>query len=297
MGSSTGTLLLTKEKEIERVFLTAKEKNIPLTVHAELEEMIQKGIKEGKEKNWNNAKYHNLIRKPEAEAEAIKKALKFQKKIGNRIHFCHVTTKKGLKLIEKTKNEKRTVSCEVSPHHLFLSEEDLEKLGNFGKMNPPLRSLEEQRALWEHIGKGTVDCIATDHAPHTIEEKEKDYFNAPSGVTGVETLLSLMLNALNEERITLKKIVELCCENPARVFKLKGKGRIAEGADADLVIVEKEKEIKIKNENLSYKCKWSPFNEWKLKGKAYSTIVNGEIVLLNEEIFSNKKGKLVGVKK
>ncbi|MDD5148790.1 MAG: dihydroorotase family protein [Candidatus ainarchaeum sp.] len=276
MGSSTGSLLVKEEKNLERIFKIANKKDFLVTVHAEDEDIIQENLKRAKWDGKNNAKFHNEIRSPAAERVAVEKALRLQKKIGNKIHFLHVSTEDGLGLIADAKKERQGVSCEVTPHHLFLSEEDIGKLGNFGKMNPPLRSRQDQNALWKGIGKGIVDCIGTDHAPHTLEEKQKPYFDAPSGVPGVETMLPLLLDSVAKDRLSIAKLTELCCENPARIFGLKGKGAVREGFDADLALVCLEGTTVIKNENLQTKCRWSPFNEARLQGKIEKVFIAGK---------------------
>ena len=276
MGSSTGTLLINNLETLENIFEIAKKKDLPVTVHAEDENIIKKNTEKAKAEGKNSAQFHNEIRSPLAEKIAVEKALAVQKKVGNRIHFLHVSTEEALELIARAKKERSGITCEVTPHHLFLSEEDIEKLGNYGKINPPLRSKSDQRALWNGIATGIVDCIGTDHAPHTIEEKEKDFFSSPSGMPGVETMLPLLLDAAANEKISLAKIVELCCENPARIFSLGKKGHITEGFDADLVLVDLQGETIIKNENLKTKCKWSAFNEMKLKGKIEKVFLAGK---------------------
>ena len=180
---------------------------------------------------------------------------------------------------EKIKNK---VFVETCPHYLFLTAKDVNELGNFAEMKPGLKTKQDQNALWEGIKNGKVNTIATDHAPHTKEEKMQA--NYPYGVPGCETMLPLLLNAMNEKKITLKKIVQLCCENPAEIFKIKNKGRIKEGFDADLAIIDLNMEKEVKNDELFTKCKWSPFDGWKLKGWPTHTIVNGNIIFENGNI-------------
>ena len=276
MGSSTGSLLIKDLKVLERIFSIAKTKGMVVTVHAEDEEIVQLNSNKIKQENKNNAKHHNEARPPIAERRAVENALELQKKIGNKIHFLHISTEEALTLIGEAKKQRQGISCEVTPHHLFLREEDTEALGNFGKMNPPLRSKTDQKALWQGISSGIVDCIGTDHAPHTIEEKEKEYFDAPSGVPGIETMLPLLLDAVANERLSMANLAELCSANPARIFSIPEKGIIQEGFDADLVLVNLTGETTIINELLETKCKWSPFNKWKLKGKIERVFISGK---------------------
>ena len=219
------------------------------------------------------------------ENKNILKALELIQHGKSHVHFCHVSSKEELHYA-KHKKIKNTVSVEVCPHHLFLTASDLNELGNFGEMKPGLKTKDDQKALWEGINSGKVDTIATDHAPHTKEEKMQ--MNYPFGVPGCETMLPLLLNALNNkknnEKITLKKIIQLCCENPASIFKIKNKGFIKEGFDADLAIIDLNMEKEIKNNELFTKCKWSPFEGWKLKGWPVYTIVKGNVVHSNGKI-------------
>ncbi|MFH1663394.1 MAG: dihydroorotase [archaeon] len=291
MGSSTGNLLIEEEKTLEEIFRIAKEKNLLVVLHAEDEKTIKENLEKARKENWNDIKFHNKIRSVEAEVIAIKKAVELQKKIHNRIHFLHVSTKKGLEEIIKAKKRTQKVSCEVCPHHLFLNETHLKKLGNFGKMNPPLRTKKDNDFLMNALRKGLIDFVATDHAPHLKEEKEKSFFDAPSGVTGVETVFPLLLNAAAEKKLKLEKVVQVLCENPAKIYGIKNKGQIKKGFDADFVLVDLKKSFTVKNEKLHSKCSWSPFNGIKLKGRIEQTIIAGEIVFDNGKINEEFRGK------
>ena len=238
-----------------------------------------------------------------AENEHILLSLKLIQNSKNHLHFCHVSSKEELHYIRRERI-KNSISVEVCPHHLFLTAADINELGNFGEMKPGLKTKEDQKALWEGIHNGKVNTIATDHAPHTKEEKMQA--NYPYGVPGCETMLPLLLDALNNKaindknnknnaknkKITLTKIVELCCENPAKIFKIKNKGFIKQGFDADLAIVDLDLEKEVKNDELFTKCKWSPFEGWKLKGWPIYTLVNGNIVFMDGKI-NNIKAKEV----
>ncbi|MDO8626928.1 MAG: dihydroorotase, partial [Candidatus Diapherotrites archaeon] len=277
-GSSTGNLLVNSHKILKKIFQIAAKKQVTVAVHAEDEKLMKKNLEKFKNEKNPTAKIHSMIRSMECEEKAIKDILKTHKGTKCTLHFCHITTRKGIELIFKAKKNYKKISFEVSPHHLFLDEEKINVLGNFGKINPPLRDKSETNFLLKMLKKGKIDCIATDHAPHTIEEKEKNYFDAPSGVTGLETALSLLLDA----GINPEIIAKTYSENPAKIFGLKNKGLIKEGFDSDLIIVNPEKEWIINNSELETKCKWSPFNGWKLKGKTAITIVGGKIKFQNK---------------
>ena len=235
-----------------------------------------------------------------AEGEMINKALEFNKKFGKGLYICHVSSREEMEIIEKAKadnifnNENHPIFAEVTPHHLFLDEEmkdsDEEKKMLY-RMKPELKTKSDREYLWQSIENGTVDTIGTDHAPHLKSEKmEKITFGMP----GVETSLALMLTAYNRGKISLVKIQELMCENPARIFGIKNKGVLKEGYDADIIAVDTEQEWLVKKEELLSKCGWSPYEGWKLKGKNILTIVNGNIVYKDGKIFENK-GKEVEI--
>jgi len=218
-----------------------------------------------------NARSHIMAH---AEGDNVKVAIELIKNTDNSLHLAHISTKEELEIIKKEKNDKITV--EVTPHHLFLNEDDARELKGFGVMKPSLKTKQDQEALWQAIEDGIIDTIGSDHAPHTKREKQSD--NPPFGVPGVETTMPLLLNAVNEKRLTLKKVMELTSENPAKIFGLKTKGKIKVGYDADLMIIDMNMEKHVDEENLFTKCKWSPFKDWPLKGWPVCTIVNANVV-------------------
>ena len=236
-----------------------------------------------------------------AENEMIDKAIKLNQKYGKGLYVCHIPSEEELqKVIEAKKdsslnNEMHPVYAEVTPHHLFLNEEireSSERNKMLLRMKPELRKKSDNEFLWKAINEGFVDTIGTDHAPHLIDEKlEKVTFGMP----GVETSLALMLTAYNEGRIELPAIQKLMCENPAKIMKIAGRGKLKEGYYADVIVVDTEKEwIAGVNDTLESKCGWTPYENWKLKGKNIMTVVNGEIIYENGKINENiKKGKSV----
>ncbi|MFH1439776.1 MAG: dihydroorotate dehydrogenase electron transfer subunit [Candidatus Woesearchaeota archaeon] len=244
MNESTGNMKIDDDKVLQQIFNSSK----IIAVHAE-DDMVEKSIRLSKT---------------------------------NKLYLCHISQQKELDVIKGYKQSQeynQRLFVEITPHHLFLSNDDMISLGNFGLMKPNLRTKQDQDALWKAIDDDIVDTIGTDHAPHTIAEKKTD--KPQYGVPGVETRLPLLLNEINrgiEARITLKKVQQLCCENPAMIIGIKNKGFIKEGYDADLVVVDMEKEKIIKNKELLTKCRWSPFEGMKLKGWPVMTIVDGSIV-------------------
>ncbi|MBI5389705.1 dihydroorotase [Candidatus Woesearchaeota archaeon] len=205
-----------------------------------------------------------------------------------RLHIAHMSTKEEVAFLKMHKTPQ--ITCEVSPHHLFLNESFFRKQGNFGKMNPPLRYEEDRKALWQAIKEGLVDLIATDHAPHTKEEKEQDFRDAPCGVPGVQTMLPLLLNAVHEKKLSLADVVRLCSENPAQVFGIEKRGQLSVGYHADICVVDLKKKGTIRNEEQQSKCSWTPFHGWKCTGWPVMTMVNGNVVYRNGAIDESAKG-------
>ncbi|MBI5635715.1 dihydroorotase, partial [Candidatus Micrarchaeota archaeon] len=288
MGSSTGSLLVSEEKKIEanmREFNKAK----PVVVHAESEALIQKNALAFTE---DSVLVHNKIRDEQVALEEAKTAIRLGKKACRRLHVAHCSTIGELREVAKAKQDAFPVTCEVSPHHLLLNEEDLGKLGNLGRMNPPLRSKKQQQSVLKNFA--LIDCIATDHAPHTREEKNQAYSKAPSGVPGVETMLPLLLTLASEKKITLEQIVEKTSLNPSRIFGLKNKGELKPGFDADLVIVDLEKHGVIEDQKLFTKCGWSPFAGWNTVGAVEKTFLRGQLAFENGKVLAQTGfGKLV----
>ncbi|AGN00491.1 dihydroorotase [Salinarchaeum sp. Harcht-Bsk1] len=197
----------------------------------------------------------SAFRTADAEAAAVERALAVAGDFDAAVHIAHTSTPEGIDLAAEA-----GATCEVTPHHLYLSRDDLDELGTFGRMNPPLRSAERREAVFERVVDGTVDMIATDHAPHTREEKEATIAEAPSGVPGVETMLPLLLaTAAADDRLSYERVRDLTAANPADVFGLDRKGRIEAGRDADLVLVDPDATRPISGEDLHSNCEWTPF--------------------------------------
>lgn len=264
------------QKTIRDAFQLCAELRLPLVAHCEDSALNAKAAKANAA---GDASVHSLRRPPEAEKRAIAAAIELAVKCGTRLHIAHLSTADGLLLVRQVKEQGIPVTCEVTPHHLFLSTEDYPSLGALGKMNPPLRSPEHAEALWAGLEDGIIDCIASDHAPHTLEEKHStDPLNAPSGVPGVETLIPLLLTVAAgkwphpagkslSRKFRYADISRLCFENPNRIFSL-GKRGIEVGAPADLVLVHPEEAWILKGEELHAKCKWTPYEGWNVTGRA-----------------------------
>ncbi|MCX6768920.1 MAG: dihydroorotase [Candidatus Micrarchaeota archaeon] len=265
MGKTTGGLFLPDEKLIFLHFQNfPKEK--PIVVHAEDQAIIDT---EG--------------RTPLAAQVAVAKAAMLAEKSGRTICIAHASTAREIELAKKW----RKSLVETCPHYLFLNQEKIRHLGNFGKVYPPVREEAERKKLWGALD--SVDYVSTDHAPHLPEEKEK----GAAGFPGLETSLALMLDAYNKKQVGMGWIVSRMCENPARIFNIRGKGKIAPGFQADLVLVDLKKKWKVRAENMQSKCGWTPYEGMGLKGKAAKVIFRGELVLDGEEMVKEMRGKEV----
>lgn len=258
------------------VFAACAKHKLVLVAHCEDPETNER---EAAQNTRDYVAVHSLIRPAQSEVIAIERAIGLAKEYGTHLHIAHLSTEGGLDAVRAAKSVGIDVTCEVAPHHLFLSTDDYERFGTLIKMNPPVRSHKHRMALWQGIADGTVDCIATDHAPHTLEEKKaKDDLSAPSGVPGVETMLPLLLTVAagqwphpfepHPTMVSFKyqDIVRLCVANPSRIFNL-GKSEIEEEHAVDILVVDPEAEWELHAADLHSKCGWTPYEGWKVKGK------------------------------
>jgi len=260
--------------------------NIPLTIHGEDGEKIDKiknlFLNKGKKDLQSFLKAHSK----EIEFSGVKKALNLIKKEfkSNKAYFCHVSTLKSFNEIKRN-----GFLIEVTPHHLFLTKEKLLKLGGTALTLPPLRSKFEASALWKKTVKGFVDVIASDHAPHAFEEKIKEnYWEIPPGIPGLETTLPLLLTKVAQGDFSLQKLAKLLAYNPSKIFNLRFKGELKEGFDADITLIDLKKRFKIESEKFFSKAKYSPFNGFKCIGKPIKVIVSGKLVMDEGEIVAEK---------
>jgi dihydroorotase len=284
-GSSTGTLLVDKEKDIEKVF--EKTSKI-VSVHSEDEEILnlrKKLIIKG------NVLTHPVWRNEECAISSTRKIVKIAKRLNKKAHILHVTTKEEVDFLSQNKGN---ITFEITPQHLTLtSPECYEKLGTFAQMNPPIRDKSHFDRLWYAVRNNYNDTIGSDHAPHLKKNKQKEYPDSPSGMPGVQTLLPVMLNHINEGRLKLDQLVKLLCENPTNIFRIQNKGFINKSFDADFTIIDLNKVIEIKNEKIESKCGWSPFDGYKFKGTPVATIINGKIKMKNGKILGDPTGKTI----
>ena len=281
-GSSTGNLLVDKEADIEKVISSSDR---IVSIHSEDEDIIKlrkKFIKKG------DVHSHAEWRNVEVAMSSTRRVVKIAERYNKKIHVLHVTTREEVDFLAM---HKKNVTFETTPQHLTMYAPDCyDKLGTYAQMNPPLRTKEHYDRLWVAIKNNIVDVLGSDHAPHLKENKDKEYPNSPSGMPGVQTIFPVMLDHVNNGKLTLQQLINLMCENPCKIFGIKNKGYLKEGYDADLTIADMNKEVVIKNEMIASKCGWTPFNNHKVKGFPVATIVNGHLVMSNGKVVTESKG-------
>jgi dihydroorotase len=288
LGSSTGNMLVDDPQVLEKIFSNTK---LLIAVHCEDETTIKTNLERYKKEYGDNIpiKYHPIIRSEEACYLSSSKAIELAKKTGARLHVFHLSTGKETSLFSnKIQLKDKKITAEVCIHHLWFSDEDYEKKGTLIKWNPAVKTSKDRDLLWKALLDDRIDVIATDHAPHTLSEKNNAYTSAPSGGPLVQHALPAMLEMYNKGKINLEKIVEKMCHNPAILFQIEKRGFIREGYFADLVLVDLVSPWTVNKENILYKCKWSPFEGTSFKSRITHTFVNGGLAYNNFK-FSEKK--------
>ncbi len=283
MGASTGTLLVADDETVARVLKSGTRR---VTVHSEdnmrLEErahLVKDGAPVAMHAEWRDV---------ETAVRSTTRLIKLAREAGRRIHVLHITTAEEMDILRHAKD---IATVEVLPQHLTLAApECYEKLGSFAQMNPPIRDARHREALWDAVNAGIVDCIGSDHAPHTREEKARPYPRSPSGLTGTQTLVPIMLNHVHEGRLTLSRFVELTSSGTERVFGIKGKGRIDVGYDGDFTVIDLRAERTITNDWIASKSGWTPYDGMKVTGWPKATIVRGNIVMREDELVAKQIG-------
>ncbi|MCP4553414.1 MAG: dihydroorotase [Bacteroidetes bacterium] len=291
MGASTGNMLVDDPIVLEKIF---KLSPTLVAVHCEDEEVIQKNIKRFKDKFGEDVpiKYHPEIRSEEACFNSSYFAVELAKKHNTRLHILHLSTGKELALFDNSTTLKdKRITSELCVHHLAFNENDYKTLGTLIKWNPAIKTKADQEALLAGLLSDKLDVIATDHAPHTLDEKKNTYFKAPSGGPLVQHSLPIMLEFMLDKKINLEKVIDKMCHAPAICFQLEKRGFIREGYFADLVIVNVNDPWKVSKDNLQYKCKWSPFDGREFRAKVSHTFVNGHLAFRNGIFDESIKGK------
>ncbi len=284
MGSMHGALLVDQETALEAIFANGKRL---IAVHAEDQARINQRRQEFA--GITDPAIHSQIQDNQAALNATKLALELSKKYQRRLHILHMSTGEEAELMRQDKP--LWVTCEVTPQHLVLNTDAYEKIGTLAQMNPPLRSHHDNEVLWQALLDGVIDFIATDHAPHTLEEKAQTYPNSPSGMPGVETSLPLMLTQAMQGRCTVAQVANWMSTAVAKGYGIPKKGAIALGYDADLVLVDLNNYRPVLREELQTKCRWSPFEGWNLTGWPVYTIVGGQIAYERGKLNTEVRGQ------
>ncbi|GAB1856166.1 dihydroorotase [Flavobacteriaceae bacterium MHTCC 0001] len=291
LGSSTGNMLVDDPGVLENIF---KSTNMVISVHCEDEGTIRENLKAHVETYGEDIpiEKHPIIRSEEACYLSSSKAIELAKKTGARLHVFHLSTGKETNLFtNKIPLKDKKITSEVCIHHLWFSDEDYKTKGTFIKWNPAVKKKADREQLWEALLDDRIDVIATDHAPHTIEEKKNVYTKAPSGGPLVQHALPAMLEMYHKGKISIEKIVEKMCHNPAILFQVEGRGYIKEGYFADLVLVDLNSPWTVNKDNILYKCGWSPFEGTTFKSRITHTILNGTLVYQNFKFTKEKAAK------
>ena len=285
MGSSTGSLLVEDDEGVAAILKNTRRR---AAFHSEDEMMLRE------RKNLRvegDPSSHPVWRSPEVAMRCTERLVRIATNAGARIHVLHISTAEE---IEYLRHHKDVASCEVTPHHLTLDgDEAYHRLGTLVQMNPPVRGKAVREALWRGVANGTADILGSDHAPHTREEKSKPYPNSPSGMTGVQTLVPMMLDHVNAGRLTLERFVDMTSAGPMRLFGIAGKGRIAAGYDADFTIVDLKRQAKISDQWIRSKCGWTPYDGVSVTGWPVGTIVRGHRVMWDGDLVAPARGEAV----
>jgi len=283
MGSSTGTLLVADDENVARVLKSGSRR---VTVHSEDDMRLQE--RASMVAGGADVSMHPEWRDVETAVRSTQRLLALAREAGRRVHVLHVTTAEEMELLARHKD---IATVEVLPQHLTLAApECYEKLGTYAQMNPPIREARHRDALWKALNDGVVDCIGSDHAPHTREEKARPYPRSPSGLTGVQTTVPVMLNHVAEGRLTLQRLVDLMSAGPARIFGMAGKGRVALGYDGDFTVVDLKAKRTITNAWIASRSGWTAFDGMDVTGWPKATIIRGHIVMRDDELVARQIG-------
>ncbi len=278
LGSSTGNMLVDNPETLEKIFSAT---SLPISVHCEDEATIQSNTKKAIAEFGTDIpiEQHPEIRSAEACYISSSKAIELAKKTGARLHIFHLSTAKEIALLDNSLPLKdKKITAEVCVHHLWFSDKDYAEKGTLIKWNPAVKTQEDQDALWQALNDDRIDVLATDHAPHTSEEKDNDYLNAPSGGPLVQHALVALLEASKAGKISIEKLVEKSAHNPAILFEIEKRGFLREGYFADIVLVDPNKSWTVEKDNILYQCGWSPFEGTTFSHSIDTTFVNGKKV-------------------
>jgi dihydroorotase (multifunctional complex type) len=294
MADQVGGVDVDDDKALLEAFRIVGKFGLSTAVHAEDMTTLKKAEDQFKHNRKNDLAAFLRAHSPNVELKAAKRILSVAKQTAMHLHFCHVSTREALDTIVEAKSEMR-LSCEATPHNLLLSSDDLKRIGTLGLTMPPIRDTAQVASLWDGIERGWIDIIASDHAPHTLKEKEDgSVWDVKVGVPGLETTLPLLLTEVKRGRLSIGDIVRLLSEKPAQIFKMKGKGQLREENHADLTIVDLRRKFKIDSSKFKSKAKFSPFDGREVEGRAVKTFVRGQLVMDEGEIVTKAgSGKIL----
>jgi dihydroorotase len=291
LGSSTGNMLVNDPNILKQIFSIS---HIPIAIHSEDDNIVKANLEKYKVIHGDDipVSLHHEIRDTEACYQSTKRAVELAKECNTRLHVLHISTEKELEFFEKgTDYNKKHITSEVCVHHLLFNSDDYSTYGSKIKWNPAIKCKADQESLLKAVNNDLIDIIATDHAPHTIEEKSNSYLKCPSGGPLVQHSLVAMLELYHQNKISIEKIVEKMCHAPARLFKIQDRGYIKKGYWADLTIVDLNAPWQVTKDNILYKCGWSPFEGWTFKSKVTHTFVNGNLIYENGTFNETIKGQ------
>jgi dihydroorotase len=287
MAEQVGGLNIDDDSALAEAFKIVSELKMPLAVHAEDKKELQMAESKLKKEGRTDIDAFLEAHSEDVEVEAMRRLLRIAKGSRTHLHFCHVSTAGGLKAIADAKKSRLPVTCESTPHHLFLSADDLRRIGTPALTMPPVRDEHHRLALWNGIKHGTVDIIGSDHAPHTLDEKRaKSVWDVKVGIPGLETTVPLLLTEVKHGRLAMSEIVRLLSEEPAMIFGLKDRGRLRVGNTADFTVVDTNRKYKIDPSKFHSKAKYSPFEGWLVEGMPVKTFVKGNLVMDEGEIIA-----------
>jgi len=285
MAEQIGGLNIDDDHALLKAFKIVSRLKTSVAVHAEDKTMLKRVEDELKHTNHNDTEAFLKAHSEIVEAKAVKRLLNIAEQTNVHVHFCHVSTENGLRAIIDGKKSGMTITCETTPHHLFLSVDDLRQIGTLTLTMPPIREKHHSAALWDGIKNGWIDILASDHAPHMLSEKKaKSVWDVKVGIPGLETTLPLLLTEVKHGRLSITDIVRLMSEKPAEIFGLKDRGCLKEGNNADLVFVDLNRKYKIDASKFYSKAKFSPFDGWNVKGKPVKTFVGGRLIMDEGEV-------------
>ena len=289
MGSSTGNMLVDREKALNDIF---KYSEVIITTHCEDEFTIQENLKYAQKKYGDEIPFnqHHIIRSREACYKSSSNAISLAQKHNAKLHVLHISTKEELELFEKIPLKDKNITCEACLHHMWFSDEDYDELGSLIKWNPAIKTYDDREAIIKAVNEGVIDVIATDHAPHTKEQKSETYINAPSGGPLIQYSLPVLLEMNRNNKISLEKIVEKTSHSVADLFQIKERGYIREGYFADIVLFDFNSKTDVDDNNILSKCKWSPFKNISFNSKVIHTIVSGNHIYKNGRINGEPSG-------